>query len=383
MKLVSMRVLQAACLLLLSTCTGKFTPVNGGSDGGGGSGGSPQGGSGGGGRGGGGGSGGGGAGGGGGADAGGARDGGRVDAGARDGGRNDGGRVDTGQAPDGGGADAAAAARFGCPAGPLPAPAPGPSQAVCGDYAFTYNHNEGPTWLASQGAFYFTHFLQGQPQRGDIIKYTPGGGCELFQRDVGCNGLAASPDGALLAACHQSRSIVRFDPATGAARTLATEYQGQLLDTPNDLVAHGNGTIYFTNPPFELGNRPRGVGPGVFRLDPEGVLTRMSQDEPPNGIALSPDERQLYALGAGVWDLDPTGVPSNRRELFTRGDGMAVDCAGNLYARGNIFDRQGRTMGQYGSGTNLAFGGVDGQTLLIAGPGRSLRTVRMNLPGLP
>jgi gluconolactonase len=381
MKHVRLYALQAAWLLILSsTCTGKFTPVNGANDGGGGSGG---GGSGGGGRGGTGGGGGGGAGGGGGSDAGG-RDAGRPDAGRVDAGRPDAGRADGGQQPDGGGSDAAAAAvRFGCPKGPLPAPVPGPSQAVCGDYAFTYNHNEGPTWLASQGAFYFTHFLVGQPQRGDIIKYTPGGACELFQRDVGCNGLAAGPDGSLLAACHQSRSIVRFDPLTGAARTLATDYQGQLLDTPNDLVAHSNGTIYFTNPPFELGNRPRGVGPGLFRIDPAGILSRVYQGEPPNGVALSPDERQLYALGGGVWDLDVDGVPSNRRDLFTRGDGMAVDCAGNLYARGIIFDRQGRSLGDYGSGTNLAFGGVDGRTLLVAGPGRSLRTVRMNLPGLP
>jgi gluconolactonase len=262
-------------------------------------------------------------------------------------------------------------------------PMPGASQRLCAGFAFGGNHTEGATWVASQGAFYFTNFGQGAPSGGDIIKYTPGGGCEFFQRQVGCNGLAATPDGALVAACHQSRSVIRFDLATGTSRTLATAFEGQLLDTPNDLIVHSNGTIYFTNPPFELGNRPRGVGPGVFRIDPAGTLSRVYQGGPPNGIALSPDQRQLYALGGGIWDLDEAGVPSNRRPLFTGGDGMAVDCGGNLYARGTIFTPDGRTIGNYGSGTNLAFGGADGRTLLIVGPGNSVRMVPMNLPGLP
>jgi gluconolactonase len=293
-------------------------------------------------------------------------------------------RPDAARAPDTGARpDTSAAARFTCPEGPFPAPMLGPSQAVCGGYAFEYNHNEGPTWLAAQGAFFFTHFPVGAPARGDIVKYTPGGACEVWKREVGCNGLAVAPDGALLAACHQSRSVVRFDPVTGEARTLATEYMGQLLDTPNDLVAHSNGSIYFTNPPFELGNRPRGVGPGVFRIDPAGALERVYQGGPPNGIALSPDERQLYALNGGIWDVDESGVASNRRGLFTGGDGMAVDCAGNLYARGVIFDREGQNIGNYGSGTNLAFGGPDGRSMFIVGPGRNARVVQTNVPGLP
>ena len=62
---------------------------------------------------------------------------------------------------------------------------------------------------------------------------------------------------------------------------------------------------------------------------------------------------------------------------------MAVDCAGNLYARGTILTAEGRNIGSYGGGTNLAFGGSDGQTLLVVGPGRGVRAVPMNLPGLP
>jgi gluconolactonase len=299
----------------------------------------------------------------------------RLDAGRR---QDVGARIDVGARVDG-----PVARQLSCPEGPFPMPDPGPAQAVCEGFDFNYTYNEGPTWVASQRAFYFTNFVQGAPTRGDIVKYTPGQGCEIFQRDVGCNGLAATPDGALVAACHQSRSVVRFDPVSGEAQTLAAELEGQLLDTPNDLVVHGNGSIYFTNPPFELGNRPRGVGPGVFRIDPEGVLSRVYQGGPPNGIALSPDQRRLYALNGGIWDLDDDGVASNRRAMFTGGDGMAVDCAGNVYARGTIFTAAGQTLGSYGAGTNLAFGGAEGRTLLIVGPGQGVREVPMNLPGLP
>jgi gluconolactonase len=274
-------------------------------------------------------------------------------------------------------------ARPRCPAGPFPAPTVGGEQTVCGDFAFTYTYNEGPTWVAAQNAFFFTNFAQFVGHGGDIIKYTPGGGCERFIAGVGCNGLAVTPDGNIVAACHQTRSVIRFDLATRQPTTLADGYQGQMLDTPNDLVVHSNGTIYFTNPPFELAGRPRGVGIPIFRIDPAGVLSPVAQGRSANGIGLSPDETRLYALQGGTWDLDPQGVPSNQRGFFAGGDGMAVDCAGNVYASGTIYSPTGQRLGSYPGGTNLAFGGADGKTLLIVGGGTRVRAVQLNLPGLP
>ncbi len=34
-------------------------------------------------------------------------------------------------------------------------------------------------------------------------------------------------------------------------------------------------------------------------------------------------------------------------------------------------------------GTNLAFGGADGKTVLVVGMGRQVRELQMNVPGLP
>jgi gluconolactonase len=254
------------------------------------------------------------------------------------------------------------------------------SKNVCQSFNLKYSWNEGPTWVASQKAFFFSNFVALSGSGGDIIKYTPGGNCETFITDVGCNGLAASNDGKLLAACQQTRSVVSFDLTTKRATTIADQYMGKMLDTPNDLIQHTNGTIYFTNPTNELDGRPVGVGPGTFRVDPSGTVSLL-RDGNCNGIALSPDEKKLYVILSGMWDLDAQGVPSNRQQMFTGGDGVAVDCAGNVYANGSIFSASGQMQGSWGSGTNLAFGGEDGKTVLAVGPGRALRELTMNVPG--
>ncbi|HYO97970.1 MAG TPA: SMP-30/gluconolactonase/LRE family protein [Polyangiaceae bacterium] len=298
------------------------------------------------------------------------------------GGGVNGGSTSVGGASTGGAGSGGAGGRARCPAGPFPAPVVQSSKSVCADFDFNYNFDEGPTWIASQNAFFFTNFVVRAASGGDIIKYTPGGSCEVFIAGVGCNGLAVSNDGNLLAACHQSRSVIRFDVATKQPTTIASVYMGMLLDTPNDLVMHSNGTIFFTNPDYELAGRPRGVGLSVFRIDPAGTLSRIAQTAC-NGIGLSPDESKLYVLQAGVWDVNAEAVPSNRSTLFTGGDGMAVDCAGNLYASGAIFSATGERLGEYGAGTNLAFGGLDGKTVLVAGRNTDVRELQMNVPGLP
>jgi sugar lactone lactonase YvrE len=286
----------------------------------------------------------------------------------------------TGGASTGGSGGGATAQR--CPAGPFAMPRVVSSKTVCADFALSYTWNEGPTWVASQKAFFFTNFVARSASGGDIIKYTPAGGCEVFMRDVGCNGLAVSNDGNLLAACQQTRSVVRIDLATKQVTTVADRYMGQLLDTPNDLVQHTNGSIYFTNPTNELAGRPVGAGAATFRVDPSGVVSLLREGNC-NGIALSPDEKKLYVLLSGMWDLDAQGVPSNPQTMFTSGDGMAVDCAGNVYANGSIFSPTGQNLGSWGSGTNLAFGGEDGTTVLVVGSGRALRELTMSVPGLP
>jgi gluconolactonase len=274
--------------------------------------------------------------------------------------------------------------QWSCPPGPFPAPKAGPAQTVCGSLPLKFNWNEGPTWIAGQGAFYFSNFTIGAGSDGDIIKLTPATGkCELFVEDAGCNGLAVASDGNIVAACHKSRSIMKFDAATGAGTVVASMAEGMMLDSPNDIVVHSNGTIYFTNPTNDLAGRPPGYGSSVLRIDPAGVLSLVARGGP-NGIALSPDERRLYVVFMGVFDLDEQGVPLRKAGGFALGnDGIAVDCAGNVYEHGGtIHDPGGARVGSFPGGTNMAFGGADGKLLLMV-EGKGAHTVEMNLPGLP
>jgi gluconolactonase len=256
--------------------------------------------------------------------------------------------------------------QYSCPAGPFPEQVLSNTTTVCSGFAFAYNYNEGGTWIESAGAFFFSNFPIGQYTGGDIIKYTPGGNCEVWLHEVGCNGLAVSPSGNLLAACQGPRAVIEYDVATKAPRTIASMTDGKMLDSPNDLIARSDGNVYFSNRTAELGNRPKGLGEGLVRIDPMGA-TSVIQMGGLNGVALSPDETKLHVVNMGTWTLDAAGVPGQKGQPTPGGDGFSVDCAGNILV----------------NGTNSAFGGADMKTLFIVGPGTQVSTKTATVPGLP
>jgi gluconolactonase len=119
----------------------------------------------------------------------------------------------------------------------------------------------------------------------------------------------------------------------------------------------------------------------------------------PNGIVLSPDERTLYVGDVQnreirSFDLAADGVVDTASAtLFatTQGstlDGMAVDCAGNVYAGTangvEVFSPSGDALGVVptGESSNATFGGSDRRTLYVTS--RSvLKAVTLAVPGLP
>lgn len=256
--------------------------------------------------------------------------------------------------------------QWSCPAGPFPTQSMGASTNICVGFTYNYGYNEGPTWIASQNAFFFSNFIQGSNEGGDIIKYTLGGACEVWLHEVGCNGLGVSPSGNLIGACHGPRAVMEYDVTTKVGRVVASMANGKMLDSPNDLIAHSNGTIYFSNTTYELGDRPKGLDTGLVRIDPMGI-TSLIEAGGLNGVALSPDETKLYVVGKGVWSLDAMGVPLQKMGAAPGGDGIAMDCAGNVT----------------NNGTNSAYGGPDGKTLIVVGGGTSAKTIAMTVPGLP
>ena len=117
----------------------------------------------------------------------------------------------------------------------------------------------------------------------------------------------------------------------------------------------------------------------------------------PNGIALSLDGSQLYVVAGdgAIRSYDVKGkMPQAGRELvkgIENGDGMTLDCHGNLYQtehgakRVRVFSPQGRELATIrvdANVTNVAFGGKDGKTLYITGAGAVWQT-RLDVSGLP
>ncbi len=237
---------------------------------------------------------------------------------------------------------------------------------ICVGFKYNYGYNEGPTWIASENAFFFSNFIQGSNLGGDIIKYTMGGQCEVWVHDVGCNGLGVSPSGNLLGACQGPRAVMEYDLKTKQGRMVATMAGGMLLDSPNDLIARSDGNVYFSNTTYELGNRPQGLGQALVRIDPFGI-TSVVEKGGLNGVALSPDENKLYVVGKGVFTLDAAGVATKANGADPGGDGIAVDCAGGVTH----------------TATNSAYGGADGKTLIAVGGGTAAKIYQMTVPGLP
>ena len=297
-----------------------------------------------------------------------------------------GGPADAGTTSEAGAGSPISHPTWTCPAGPFEAPKAGANKAVCGDLALKYTWNEGPTWVAGQNAFFFSNFTAngGNGGIGDMVKFNLATGqCEIFIEGNGCNGLAVAPDGNIVAVCQKPRALIKYDVVTKQPTVLATMAEGKMLDSPNDVVVHRNGNIYFTNPPNDLGGRPVGLGPALMRMDPAGQLSVIARGTV-NGIAISPDEKRLYVVFMGVWDLDDAGVPLKKSGAFPLGnDGLAVDCAGNVYdPSGTIHNPQGGAVGKFPGGTNMAFGGPDAKTMLVVS-GKGAHTVEMNIPGLP
>ncbi len=270
-----------------------------------------------------------------------------------------------GSSGSGGSGGGATGKQFTCPGEPYPEQVKGTETDVCVGFNYTGNWSEGPTWIQSQNAFFFTNFPIGSADGGDIIKVSPEGQCEVWLPNVGCNGMTPSITGNILAACQGPRAVMEYDVVSKQGHVVADMCMGEMLDSPNDLIQRSDGNIYFSNRTAEPGGRPQGLGEGLLRIDPLGAVSVIEMGAL-NGVGLSPDENLLYVVGKGTWTLDVDGTPLEKGEPTPGGDGFAVDCAGNIIVEG----------------TNSAFGGPEMKTLLVVGP-NTAKFIEMTVPGLP
>lgn len=262
--------------------------------------------------------------------------------------------------------------------------------------------SEGPIWRTSGDYLLFSDIPQ-----NTVYRWKEGEGLSVFLRpagyiaadppghELGTNGLVFDAEDRLVMADHGNRQIARLDEENYTRTTLADSFEGKRLNSPNDLIIHSSGDIYFTDPPY--GMRGLNNSPlkeldfnGVFRLQPSGELTVVTRDLTfPNGIALSPDERTLYVAVSDprnpiimAYDVAADGSTGEGRLFFDAGplaregrrgapDGMTVDASGNLWATGPggvlILSPEGKHLGSILTGqatANATFGG-DGSVLYL------------------
>lgn len=84
-----------------------------------------------------------------------------------------------------------------------------------------------------------------------------------------------------------------------SSELLITSFHDRPFNSPNDVVVHSDGSLWFTDPIYgsEQGIRPPPQLPNqVYRFDPQtgGIRAIADGFGRPNGICFSPDEQTLY-----------------------------------------------------------------------------------------
>jgi gluconolactonase len=273
-----------------------------------------------------------------------------------------------------------------------------------------FGNVEGPVWIGDalyvSEMSYMAYDDQNQNVKmSRVLKVTSDGTTTIHIADSGSNGLAVDADGHIVAAVHKDGTLTRYPMPSGMPGTPITGlFMSARFNSPNDLAIRTDGNIYFSDPSFQAPNSPPQAATRVYRVAPGGEITPLPNAampdnfNNPNGVTLSLDENFLY-VAAAVGRRYPVMAdgsigPGADFAAISGGDGMVVDCAGNIYVARDqgvsVYDSEGGTIGtvavpEVQSVTNVAFGGADHQTLYITGLGnqKGLFTLPLNLPGRP
>lgn len=271
--------------------------------------------------------------------------------------------------------------------------APGASLEKLGDgYKFT----EGPV-ADKAGNVFFTD----QPNNKIIRWDAQSGAFTTFSDQAGrANGMYFDKKGNLITCSDEENQVWSFDKK-GNHTVLLKDYQGKLLNGPNDIWIDPKGGMYLTDPLYKRDYWKRNPemqqnGEFVYYLFPDHKkLIRVDEEiKKPNGIIGTADGQKLYVADIGAsktysYDIQKDGTLGNKKLFVEKGsDGMVLDQQGNLYITGNgvtVFDPTGKQIAQIavpaGWTANVCFGGKNRDLLFITA-GESVFGLKMKVQGV-
>ena len=203
---------------------------------------------------------------------------------------------------------------------------------------------------------------------------------DLKPGQEGSNGLAYDTKGRLVVCRHGEHDLVFYEDHE-AVESIKT-FRGKLFNSPNDVVVHPDGSVFFTDPPYGLKNAelfPSKLQPfaGVYCYRNGEVKLVSREYRYPNGVCLSPDQTVLYVSSTKPFEkrvsMFDTQTLAFRGVLAEENcDGIKTDRSGNLYLCTRdgvlILAADGRRLALINPGaapTNCCWGGKDGRDMLV------------------
>jgi gluconolactonase len=246
-----------------------------------------------------------------------------------------------------------------------------------------YEWSEGPVWVAKENMLLFSdvpkNIIYKWTEAKGVESYlTPSGftGTETRSQEPGSNGLIIHNDSLILCQ-HGDRRIAKMEASlqnpSAQFKTIASTFNGKRFSSPNDAVYRSNGDLFFTDPPYGLGDKndedpeKELLHNGVYRVSTAGVIALLVDSiTRPNGIIL-PNKNKIIVANSdpakAIWyqyeinDKDSLyngsifyDATANAKTESGLPDGLKADRQGNVYASGPggiwIFNQEGIVLGK-------------------------------------